>query len=88
MLPDVLGRLLREHTRFELSVEMGLNPDLVRRLDANAYNLILATRHKGSTRGEFFCDQKLVWCGSPEALHPNDTARFKMVECLGKSHRV
>jgi DNA-binding transcriptional LysR family regulator len=34
VLPDMLGRLRREHPRFELITETGTSPDLLRRLDA------------------------------------------------------
>jgi DNA-binding transcriptional LysR family regulator len=36
VLPDMLGRLRRQHPRFELITETGTSPDLLRRLDAGS----------------------------------------------------
>jgi DNA-binding transcriptional LysR family regulator len=68
VLPEMLGRLRREHPRFELTTETGTSPDLLRRLDTGSLDLVLAKRVSGRQQGAFLCRQKLVWVGEPSVL--------------------
>jgi DNA-binding transcriptional LysR family regulator len=58
VLPEILGRLRREHPRFEVITETGTSPDLLRRLDAGSSDLVLAKRVAGRQQGAFLCRQR------------------------------
>jgi DNA-binding transcriptional LysR family regulator len=64
-LPYILARLRREHPLFELTIETGLGPDLLRRLEAGSVDLVLTKRIAGRNQGTSLCRQKLVWVGQP-----------------------
>jgi DNA-binding transcriptional LysR family regulator len=55
VLLEMLGRLRREHPRFELITETGLSPVLLRRLDAGSLDLVLVKRIPGRHQGTFLC---------------------------------
>jgi DNA-binding transcriptional LysR family regulator len=64
-LPYILGRLRREHPRFELTIETGLGPDLLQRLEAGSVDLVLTKRVAGRNQRMSLCRQQLVWVGQP-----------------------
>jgi DNA-binding transcriptional LysR family regulator len=67
-LASVLGRLRRQHPHFELTTEVGLSTDLLRRLETGGLDLILSKRVCGRSQGHLLGRQKLVWVGSPKVL--------------------
>ena len=67
-LPELLGNLLRRHSRFELSIIMANSTDLYEQLRTNALDMVLTKRLAGGTEGEFICRQKMVWVGQPGVL--------------------
>ena len=97
-LPDMLGRLRREHQHLELRTETGLSAELTRRLDAGDLDLVLAKRVPGRAQGEFLCRQKLLWVGLPGivaagkpvplALYPvPSVSREIILRCLREHER-
>jgi len=64
-LPYILARLRSEHPLFELTIETGLGPDLLQRLEAGSVDLVLSKRVAGRNQGTALCRQKLVWVGQP-----------------------
>jgi DNA-binding transcriptional LysR family regulator len=64
-LPYILARLRSEHPLFELTIETGLGPDLLQRLEAGSVDLVLSKRVAGRNQGTSLCRQKLVWVGQP-----------------------
>ena len=70
VLPDLLGRLRREHAHFELTAETRSSEHLLHRLHAGSLDLVLAKRVAGQPHGERLGRQRLVWVGLPETLSP------------------
>jgi DNA-binding transcriptional LysR family regulator len=68
VLPEILGRLRRQYSRFELIIGTGTSANLFSLLNTGSLDLILTKRIAGSTQGEFLCRQKLVWVGQPGVL--------------------
>jgi DNA-binding transcriptional LysR family regulator len=67
-LASVLGRLRCQYPRFELTTEVGLSTDMLRRLETGSLDLVLGKRVCGRSQGDLLGRQKLVWVGSMEAL--------------------
>ncbi|MGF6175383.1 LysR family transcriptional regulator [Ensifer sp. 4252] len=65
-LPQVLARFKRIHPNVRLSVDVGLSGNLVERLDAGDFDLVLGKRKIGDEQGEFVFREKLVWVASPD----------------------
>jgi DNA-binding transcriptional LysR family regulator len=89
VLPDMLGRLRREHPRFELITETGTSPDLLRRLDAGSLDLVLAKRVTGRQQSAFLCRQRLVWVGQPSVLkRENDVVPLVLYPAPSVSRQI
>jgi DNA-binding transcriptional LysR family regulator len=89
VLPDMLGRLRREHPRFEVITETGTSPDLLRRLDAGSLDLVLAKRVAGRQQGAFLCRQRLVWVGQPSVLkRENDIVPLVLYPASSVSRQI
>jgi DNA-binding transcriptional LysR family regulator len=89
VLPEMLGRLRREHPRFEVITETGTSPDLLRRLDAGSLDLVLAKRVAGRQQGAFLCRQRLVWVGQPSVLkRENDVVPLVLYPAPSVSRQI
>lgn len=62
-LPAVLRRLHEHHPRLELSIETGMNFELLRKVDNGSLDLVLAARLVGRQTGEPVARTKIVWVG-------------------------
>jgi DNA-binding transcriptional LysR family regulator len=67
-LPQLLGQLMRTHSRFELSIATGTSADLSSRLQENQFDLVLSKRLVGGTQGKLLCRQPYVWVGAPSLV--------------------
>lgn len=67
-LPEILGKLRRQYTRFELFVGSGTSATLLDQLRSGEMDLVLTKRMIGSSDGELIAPQKQVWVGQPGVL--------------------
>jgi DNA-binding transcriptional LysR family regulator len=103
-LTAALVSFLRRNPEVELMIEIGMSGDLFRQLDEGRYDLVLAKRLHGSSRGSVVRSEPLAWCvGSqtsrmesadvvPLVLHPEPSVTrlqvLQTLEAAGRPYRV
>lgn len=65
-LPEILGRFKRIHPGVTLNVEIGISRNLVERLEAGHFDLVLGKRAVGSDAGQLVFRERMKWVASPD----------------------
>jgi len=98
-LPEILARFKRIHPDVRLNVDVGLSGNLVERLEAGDFDLVLGKRQVSDTVGEFVFREKLVWAAAHDyvldadqplqlAVYPKPCLyRSTAVDVLNRSRR-